>query len=74
MLVLINLIIFFSSKPGSEVMKEYTRRIEFLKHTIDTEKMVHTSSFQWGGGGGGGGGLDCLNLCWNFNWSIGYYL
>ena len=31
---------FLSSKPSSEVMKEYTRRIEFLKHTIDTEKMV----------------------------------
>ncbi|CAB4029301.1 Hypothetical predicted protein [Paramuricea clavata] len=30
---------FLSSKPSSEVMKEYTRRIEFLKHTIDTEKM-----------------------------------
>ena len=27
------------SKPSSEVMKEYTRRIEFLKNTIDTEKM-----------------------------------
>jgi hypothetical protein len=33
--------LFLSSKPSSEVMKEYTRRIEFLKNTIDTEKMVY---------------------------------
>lgn len=27
------------SKPGPPIMKEYTKRIEFLKHTIDTEKL-----------------------------------
>ncbi|XP_046861626.1 vesicle transport protein USE1-like [Xenia sp. Carnegie-2017] len=28
------------SKPSKDTMKEYTKRIEFLKHTIDTEKMT----------------------------------